>query len=97
MPIRVTTEQAQPVFGVVLPPLLERIEDGGDPAAALADAFCEGMRFAAAEIVAFSRRRRLARRRSLARARERNRVFRTQRGRVARVEIALTQGSSPAS
>ena len=45
----------------------------------------------------FSRRRRLARRRSLARARERNRVFRTQRGRVARVEIALTQGSSPAS
>ena len=39
----------------------------------------------------------VARGRSLARARERNRVFRTQRGRVARVEIALTQGSSPAS
>jgi hypothetical protein len=47
----ITTEEALAAAVSVLPPLREQIEDG-EPVEALSNAFLEGARFAAAEIVA---------------------------------------------
>lgn len=50
--LTLTTSQALPVANSVLPRLRDQIEDGGDPVAALANAFVEGARFAVAETAA---------------------------------------------